>query len=102
MIRFGKEERPQGTTESPQRAFNNVPAWQACAAIDDPARTTPAIEFRHVKFSYGDRWILDDVSFEVMRGETLLVLSASGGGKSTILKLVMGLLKPNAGQILVE
>jgi phospholipid/cholesterol/gamma-HCH transport system ATP-binding protein len=37
-----------------------------------------------------------------MRGETLLVLSGSGGGKSTILKLVMGLLKPNAGQILIE
>jgi len=102
MIRFGEEDRPQGTTESPQPSFNNVPAWQACAAIDDSTRATPAIEFRNVKFSYGDRWILDDVSFQVMRGETLLVLSASGGGKSTILKLVMGLLKPNSGRILVE
>jgi phospholipid/cholesterol/gamma-HCH transport system ATP-binding protein len=102
MIRFDKEERPQGMTESPQQSFDNLPAWQTCDAIDDPSRATPAIEFRHVKFSYGDRWILDDVSFEVMRGETLLVLSASGGGKSTILKLVMGLLKPNAGQVLIE
>ncbi|HEX8138217.1 MAG TPA: ATP-binding cassette domain-containing protein [Pyrinomonadaceae bacterium] len=89
-------------TESPQQSFNNSPAWQTCAAIDDPARAIPAIEFRHVKFSYGDRFVLDDVSFEVMRGETLLVLSASGGGKSTILKLVMGLIKPDAGQILIE
>ncbi len=88
--------------ESPQRLFANLPAWQTCARIDDPARVIPAIEVRHVKFSYGDRWILDDVSFEVMRGETLLVLSGSGGGKSTILKLVMGLIKPNAGQILIE
>ena len=61
----------------------------------------PVIEFRRAKFSYGDRWILDDVRFEVMRGETLLVLSASGGGKSTILKLAMGLIKPNSGQVLV-
>jgi phospholipid/cholesterol/gamma-HCH transport system ATP-binding protein len=83
--------------------LNNVPAWQTCAAIDDPARIIPAIEFRNVTFSYtGDRRILDGVSFQVMRGETLLVLSGSGGGKSTILKLVMGLLKSDAGQILVQ
>jgi phospholipid/cholesterol/gamma-HCH transport system ATP-binding protein len=86
----------------PSQSLANLPAWQTCAAIDDPARAIPAVEFRNVKFSYGDRWILDDISFQVMRGETLLVLSGSGGGKSTILKLVMGLVKPNAGQILIE
>lgn len=99
MIPFGKENHPQGPL---QQSSDNLPAWQTCAAIDDPARTVPAIEFRRVKFSYGERWILDDISFEVMRGETLLVLSGSGGGKSTILNLVMGLIKPNAGQILIE
>jgi phospholipid/cholesterol/gamma-HCH transport system ATP-binding protein len=85
-----------------QESFELSPAWQTFAAIDDPSRATPAIEFRHVEFSYGDHPILNDVSFEVMRGETLLVLSGSGGGKSTILKLVMGLIKPDAGQILIE
>ena len=69
MIRFGEENSPQDMTESPQQSLNNSPAWQTCAAIDDPARAIPAIEFRHVKFSYGDRWILDDVSFKVMRGK---------------------------------
>ena len=103
MIRFGKEDHPQGTTKSRRQSFNNLPAWQTCAAIDDPARAIPAIEFRHVAFSYtDDRRILDDVSFQVMRGETLLVLSGSGGGKSTVLKLVMGLIKPDTGQILIE
>jgi phospholipid/cholesterol/gamma-HCH transport system ATP-binding protein len=103
MIRLGNEDHPQGTTESPLQSFNNLPAWQTCAAIDDAARAIPAIEFRHVAFSYtDDRRILDDVSFQVMRGETLLVLSGSGGGKSTVLKLVMGLIKPDAGQILIE
>ena len=96
------ENNSQETTALSQQSLANVPAWQTCAAIDDPARTIPAIEFRHVKFSYGERWILDDISFEVMRGETLLVLSGSGGGKSTILNLAMGLIKPNAGQILIE
>lgn len=71
--------------------------------IDDPARVIPAIEFRNVSFSYSDeRRILDGVSFDVMRGETLIVLGRSGGGKSTILRLVMGLVKPDAGQILIE
>ncbi len=103
MIPLGKEDRPQGATESPQQSFKNLPAWQTCAAIYDPARAIPAIEFRHVNFSYtDDRRILDDVSFQVMRGETLLVLSGSGGGKSTILKLAMGLIKPDDGQILIE
>lgn len=103
MIPFGKEDRPQGTTELPQQSFKNLPAWQTCAAIDDPSRVIPAIEFRHVNFSYtDDRRILDDVSFQVMRGETLLVLSGSGGGKSTVLKLAMGLIKPDAGQILIK
>lgn len=101
MIRAG-EENPQGTTETTQKLFN-LPAWQISNPIDDPARAIPAIEFRRVKFSYSDdRRILDDVSFQVMPGETLLVLSGSGGGKSTVLKLVMGLIKPNAGQILIE
>lgn len=102
MIHFGKEHIGEVTTASVQQSCALLPAWQAGGAIDDPARATPAIEFRHVRFSYGDRWILDDVSFKVMRGETLLVLSASGGGKSTILKLVMGLIKPDSGQILIE
>jgi phospholipid/cholesterol/gamma-HCH transport system ATP-binding protein len=102
MIRAGEENHPQDTTETTQKLFN-LPAWQISNPIDDPARAIPAIEFRRVKFSYSDdRRILDDVSFQVMPGETLLVLSGSGGGKSTVLKLVMGLIKPNAGQILIE
>jgi phospholipid/cholesterol/gamma-HCH transport system ATP-binding protein len=96
---FGNENHSPGQFH---QSVDNQPAWQTCAAIDDPARIVPAIEFRRVKFSYGERWILDDISFQVMRGETLLVLSGSGGGKSTVLNLVMGLIKPNAGQILIE
>jgi ABC-type multidrug transport system fused ATPase/permease subunit len=89
-------------TMTTQQSFELSPAWQTFGAIDDPSRATPGIEFRHVEFSYGDRPILNDVSFQIMRGETLLVLSGSGGGKSTILNLVMGLTKPDSGQILIE
>ena len=70
--------------------------------IDDASRVTPAIEFRNVNFAYDDQVILDDLSFKLMRGELLIVLSSSGGGKSTILKLAIGLIKADDGQILID
>ncbi len=68
---FGKEDSPQDMSKLPQQSINSSPARQICAAINDTARAIPAIEFRHVKFSYGDRFVLDDLSFEVMRNEPL-------------------------------
>ena len=61
-----------------------------------------AIEFRNVNFSYEDKKVLDDLSFQLAKGEIKIILSGSGGGKSTILKLVLGLLKPDAGQIFID
>ena len=61
-----------------------------------------AIEFENVTMGYDDRLILDDVSFVVNPGETKIVMGGSGTGKSTILKLVLGLIKPQAGRILVD
>ena len=69
------------------------------AALDAP---TPAIEFRNVDLAFDDQVILSDVSFCVGRGETRFVLGGSGTGKSTVIKLVLGLLKPDAGQVFVE
>ena len=65
-------------------------------------RTIPAIEFRDVHLSFDDKKILDGISFKVMRGETKIILGRSGGGKSTTIRLLLGLLKPDAGQILVD
>src|SRR5215210_3086888 len=61
-----------------------------------------AIEFQDVTMSYDDRIILDAVSFIVNPGETKLVMGGSGTGKSTILKLVLGLIKPDSGTILID
>jgi len=61
-----------------------------------------AIEFEHVTMAYDDRVILDDVSFVVNPGETKIVMGGSGTGKSTILKLVLGLIKPQEGRILID
>jgi len=69
-------------------------------ATNDPL--TPAIEFRNVDFSYDNKKVLAALSFELGRGEIKVILSGSGGGKSTILKLVLGLLKPDAGKVLID
>ncbi len=65
-------------------------------------RLLPAIEFRDVELAFDDKVILDKVNFCVRRGETKFVLGGSGTGKSTIINLILGLLKPDAGQILIE
>ena len=70
--------------------------------VDDLERAIPAIEFRDVVLFFDDRVILNKLSFKVMKGETKIILGGSGGGKSTIIKLVLGLLKPDSGRILVD
>lgn len=65
-------------------------------------RLLPPIEFVDVDLAFDDQVILDKVSFSVRRGETKIVLGGSGSGKSTIIKLILGLLKPDAGKILIE
>ncbi len=70
--------------------------------VDDKQRVIPAIEFRDVVLSFDDRVILDRLSFKVLKGETKIILGGSGGGKSTIIKLVLGLLKPDSGRIFVD
>lgn len=71
-------------------------------ATNRPDRVVPAIEFRDVHLSFDDKKILNGISFIVKRGETKMILGRSGGGKSTIIRLVLGLLKPDSGQILVD
>ncbi len=60
------------------------------------------IELKNVSMSFKERRILDDVSFQVKTGETMVVIGPSGAGKSTLLRLMIGLLKPTSGKILIE
>lgn len=71
-------------------------------AVDEPHRVIPAIEFCDVYLAFDETTILNGISFTVRRGETKLILGRSGGGKSTIVKLILGLLKPDAGQIFID
>jgi ABC-type transport system involved in resistance to organic solvents, ATPase component len=63
---------------------------------------TPAIEFRNVCLSFADNPILTDISFSLAQGEMLFVTGSSGSGKSVLLRLAIGLLKPDSGQILID
>ncbi len=58
------------------------------------------LEVRHISKTYGSHPVLQDISFTVTRGETVCLLGPSGGGKSTILRIIAGLEIPDAGQVL--
>ncbi|HXW68121.1 MAG TPA: ATP-binding cassette domain-containing protein [Dissulfurispiraceae bacterium] len=60
------------------------------------------IKFDHVCFSYGERTVLNDASFFIDSGERVAILGGSGEGKTTILKLILGLLRPDSGRILID
>jgi phospholipid/cholesterol/gamma-HCH transport system ATP-binding protein len=62
----------------------------------------PAIEFRNVYLSFDDRTVLHDITFTLHRGEMILLTGISGSGKSVLLRLAMGLLKPDSGQIFID
>ena len=60
------------------------------------------LRFEHVSFAHKNREILSDISFEIAPGEVCGVLGASGAGKSTVLKLLMGELRPTVGSVWMD
>lgn len=65
-------------------------------------RGGPIIVFDRVRLAFDDKVILREVSFTLKTGHTKIFLGASGAGKSTILRLILGLLKPDSGRIFVN
>jgi phospholipid/cholesterol/gamma-HCH transport system ATP-binding protein len=60
------------------------------------------ISLRDLRVQYGEREILHGISFDVVRGETMVILGGSGSGKSTLLRALVGLEKPSSGQIWIR
>src|SRR6202167_5382963 len=60
------------------------------------------ISMHDLRVSYGDREILHGITFEVKRGETLVILGGSGSGKSTLLRTLVGLERPSSGEIWIK
>ncbi|HEY2444620.1 MAG TPA: ATP-binding cassette domain-containing protein [Rhizomicrobium sp.] len=63
---------------------------------------TPRIELRGVKKRFGSKIVLDGLDLDIQSGESLVVIGGSGTGKSVMIKCVLGILRPEAGQIFVD
>ncbi|HUA68416.1 MAG TPA: ATP-binding cassette domain-containing protein, partial [Candidatus Saccharimonadales bacterium] len=60
------------------------------------------IEVRHLQRHFGEQRVLDDVSFRIENGESVAIIGRSGCGKSVLLKHLIGLLKPDAGEVQID
>lgn len=63
---------------------------------------SPAIEFRNVSLSFDEKRVLIDINLSVQRGEMVFITGISGSGKSVLLRLAIGLERPDSGQVLIE
>lgn len=61
----------------------------------------PALEFRDVKFSYGEEPVLDGINFQIKSGEKVAIVGRTGAGKSTIIKLINRFYSPDSGEVLL-
>ena len=111
MIAFGWVTNLfQRGTASWKRMLDVMDAQPAVTDADVPAdaRAVAAaplrgdVEFRHVTFAYGDRAVLNDVSFTVPAGTTTAIVGATGSGKSTLLNLLPRLRNPAAGTVFID
>src|ERR1700731_2765413 len=69
---------------------------------DDNVSPEVMISLRDLHVCYGEKEILHGVSFDVMRGETLVILGGSGSGKSTLLRTLVGLERPSSGHCWIK
>jgi phospholipid/cholesterol/gamma-HCH transport system ATP-binding protein len=100
MFRSRKNRKPKGhpdLTPDPGWHPRSVRGRDRAPDVDNRM-----IDLEDVHLSFGDRRILGGVWLEVDRGETLVVMGGSGVGKSTILKIILGLLEPDAGRVFVH
>ncbi len=70
-------------------------------ASQTKASDTPVVMLENVCFSYNGPLVLEDVSFQVHTGEMVFIVGPNGGGKTTLLRLILGLLRPDSGQVKV-
>ncbi len=72
------------------------------SAMPEPTEKMPILSVKNLTQRFGDNIVFENVSFDVCRGEVLVIVGSSGCGKSTLLKIMIGLQKPYAGQVLYQ
>jgi phospholipid/cholesterol/gamma-HCH transport system ATP-binding protein len=70
--------------------------------VNPPPAGTPKLRVCHLSKHFGKKRVLEDVSLEVAKGESMLIIGLSGTGKSVLMNCILGLLKPDGGQVLVD
>ena len=71
-------------------------------AVDKPERFEGKIEFDHVSFAYGDAKVLDDVTFTINPGETVVLMGETGSGKTALTELIPRIYDPTDGEVRVD
>lgn len=71
-------------------------------AVDKPERFEGKIEFDHVSFAYGDAKVLDDVTFTINPGETVVLMGETGSGKTALTELIPRIYDPTSGEVRVD
>lgn len=94
---------------TPPEAVTAAPGWATTVAAAGHAATgqpaaggSEAVGFEHVRLAFDDQVVLEDVSFSLARGTMTVLLGPSGSGKSVLLKLILGLLRPDSGVVCVD
>ena len=97
MLRLQGERLADIVRETPE------PADEAPRMQDGHARS-PVIEVRNLRFRYGPQepYVLDGVSFRIEPGESIAITGPSGGGKTTLINILLGILAPSDGEVLID
>jgi zinc transport system ATP-binding protein len=70
-------------------------------SIQPSTGDAPLVSLRGVSFGYGDRPVLEDVDLEILPREAVCIIGPNGGGKTTLARLILGLIRPSAGEVRV-
>lgn len=80
-------------------SFNSVNKKQS---LNQRVEFQSKISLENVTFKYGDKTVLEDISFDIFKNQSIGIIGESGAGKSTLVDLIVGLQKPNRGKILID
>jgi ATP-binding cassette subfamily B protein RaxB len=96
MLQLQGERLADIVLQQPETTHGRLPGEQE-------APLTPSLEVRGLRFRYAEQepYVLDDVSFQIAAGESVAIVGPSGGGKTTLINILLGILPPTEGEVLI-